>query len=378
MGILAKNGAHWAGAVLLWAATAAGAACAAIPWDKGDMNCSGDVNTFDIDGFILALCFPEAYPLEYPDCDINNADINDDGPEDNCDIDPFRDLLTGGESPENGARGNLHLILSHSNTKPGVPSIPYLDEAGTLYIWAAVDGAVWNGLSLYVVTTYDATASGELYNPWYLGGALTRWEGDSSFVLDPDGNAIALIESSAKGLGNTFETVVDGYILVGELHVGLVPGGEDGFGKIYLAVGPQCITRLGGTCGSDTVVFGPSDAPVPGNNPGAASANPEAYIITEYADCNDNGEHDGFDLGDCDSSVWCSDCNDNGVLDSCDIDPADPDGNGEVSEDTNGNGIPDECEMPIPAVSASGMVVMTLLLLSAGAILMRRRSASVA
>ncbi|MHC4443470.1 MAG: LamG-like jellyroll fold domain-containing protein, partial [Planctomycetota bacterium] len=38
------------------------------------------------------------------------------------------------------------------------------------------------------------------------------------------------------------------------------------------------------------------------------------------------------------------DCNANGVPDDSDIDPADPDGNGQISTDCNGNGMPDECE----------------------------------
>ncbi|HPF37572.1 MAG TPA: FG-GAP repeat protein [Phycisphaerae bacterium] len=44
------------------------------------------------------------------------------------------------------------------------------------------------------------------------------------------------------------------------------------------------------------------------------------------------------------TSVRAQDCNGNGVPDVQDIDPADPDGNGEVSPDCNGNGAPDECE----------------------------------
>jgi hypothetical protein len=42
------------------------------------------------------------------------------------------------------------------------------------------------------------------------------------------------------------------------------------------------------------------------------------------------------------------DCNANGVPDDCDVDPADPDGNEEVSPDCNANGIPDECDFRLP------------------------------
>jgi len=38
------------------------------------------------------------------------------------------------------------------------------------------------------------------------------------------------------------------------------------------------------------------------------------------------------------------DCNNNGVGDACDLDISDPDGNGEVSEDCDMNGVPDECQ----------------------------------
>lgn len=39
------------------------------------------------------------------------------------------------------------------------------------------------------------------------------------------------------------------------------------------------------------------------------------------------------------------DCNNNGVPDAQDIDPADPDGNGEVSTDCDANAVPDECDI---------------------------------
>ncbi|HRW53941.1 MAG TPA: FG-GAP repeat protein [Phycisphaerae bacterium] len=42
-----------------------------------------------------------------------------------------------------------------------------------------------------------------------------------------------------------------------------------------------------------------------------------------------------------------SDCNNNGVDDALDIDPADPDGNGEVSPDCDGNLRPDECDIGV-------------------------------
>ncbi len=61
----------------------------------GDLNCDGEVNALDIEGFILALFDPAQYPIQYPDCDINLADINGDGTIDALDIEEFINLLFG-------------------------------------------------------------------------------------------------------------------------------------------------------------------------------------------------------------------------------------------------------------------------------------------
>jgi len=63
-----------------------------------------------------------------------------------------------------------------------------------------------------------------------------------------------------------------------------------------------------------------------------------------FGDCNNNLVPDHMDLGSCGPGMtWCDDCNTNQVLDGCDIDATDPDGDGWVSPDVNGDGIPDEC-----------------------------------
>ncbi|MBL8879042.1 MAG: hypothetical protein JNG88_07970 [Phycisphaerales bacterium] len=56
---------------------------------RGDTNCDGVVNNFDIHGFVLALSDSQAYASEYPNCDPRSADVNDDGVVNNFDIDPF-------------------------------------------------------------------------------------------------------------------------------------------------------------------------------------------------------------------------------------------------------------------------------------------------
>jgi hypothetical protein len=65
---------------------------------RGDMNCDGAVNAFDIDPFVLALISGpsyEAYYAQFPNCDHLNADINADGAVNAFDIDPFVELLSG-------------------------------------------------------------------------------------------------------------------------------------------------------------------------------------------------------------------------------------------------------------------------------------------
>jgi outer membrane protein assembly factor BamB len=69
--------------------------CAFAQRYPGDLDCSGSVNAFDIDPFVLALTSPAEYAGEFPDCDPLNADINGDGAVDAFDIDAFVDLLTG-------------------------------------------------------------------------------------------------------------------------------------------------------------------------------------------------------------------------------------------------------------------------------------------
>ena len=60
---------------------------------KGDLNCDGAVDTFDIEPFLMALFNPDDYEMAFPDCDISAADTNDDGAVDAFDIEPFLDIL---------------------------------------------------------------------------------------------------------------------------------------------------------------------------------------------------------------------------------------------------------------------------------------------
>ncbi|MFH1746067.1 MAG: FG-GAP-like repeat-containing protein [Planctomycetota bacterium] len=63
---------------------------------KGDMNCDGNVNAYDIDGFICAVSPECDYEGMYPDCDRMLADCNGDGDVNSYDIDSFIALVGGG------------------------------------------------------------------------------------------------------------------------------------------------------------------------------------------------------------------------------------------------------------------------------------------
>ncbi|MBL8880847.1 MAG: hypothetical protein JNG88_17170 [Phycisphaerales bacterium] len=64
-----------------------------------DMNCDGLVNSFDIDGFVLAITDPIAYSALFRECNINNADGNGDGLINSFDIDPFVTCLVNNGCP---------------------------------------------------------------------------------------------------------------------------------------------------------------------------------------------------------------------------------------------------------------------------------------
>jgi cytochrome c peroxidase len=62
----------------------------------GDLNCDGFVTVGDIRPFVLVLSNPEAYAVEYPNCNASAADLNLDGQVTVGDIGAFVELLTAG------------------------------------------------------------------------------------------------------------------------------------------------------------------------------------------------------------------------------------------------------------------------------------------
>lgn len=63
------------------------------PLVRGDLNCDGTVNAFDIEPFLLALFEPSRYVIEFPDCELFLADMNLDSFIDAFDIEPFLNVL---------------------------------------------------------------------------------------------------------------------------------------------------------------------------------------------------------------------------------------------------------------------------------------------
>jgi hypothetical protein len=68
---------------------------AAVLRRRGDLNCDGAIDNFDIDAFVLALSDPPAYEAAFPACFDLLADINRDGLVNNFDIDAFVVLIGG-------------------------------------------------------------------------------------------------------------------------------------------------------------------------------------------------------------------------------------------------------------------------------------------
>lgn len=66
---------------------------------RGDMNCDGRTDNFDIDPFVLAIVSPAAYQAAFPECDMLHGDANADGRFDNFDLDPFVACLIAGGCP---------------------------------------------------------------------------------------------------------------------------------------------------------------------------------------------------------------------------------------------------------------------------------------
>ena len=98
----------------------------------------------------------------------------------------------------------------------------------------------------------------------------------------------------------------------------------------------------------------------PGDLPSSAELDKAIAILEQHMiDWNMST----LERGTMDHSLF-ADCNCNGTADAEDISGGSP--------DANENGVPDECELGIPTLSAWGLVVTALLILGAGVVVIRR------
>ncbi len=77
---------------------------------RGDLNCDGAVDVFDIDPFVLALTDPAGYAAAYPDCPREHADCNGDGAVDAFDVRGMRGRRSATPrrcSPRSARRGGV-------------------------------------------------------------------------------------------------------------------------------------------------------------------------------------------------------------------------------------------------------------------------------
>jgi hypothetical protein len=68
-------------------------------YQPADMDCSGNIDFGDLDGFVLALLDPAGYRAAAPDCVLEAADVNLDGQVDFADIDPFVNCVLAEDCP---------------------------------------------------------------------------------------------------------------------------------------------------------------------------------------------------------------------------------------------------------------------------------------
>jgi hypothetical protein len=79
-----------------WAGALADSSC---PGSRGDANCDGSIDFFDIDPFLTALFDPGGYAASFCGGSICAADTDCSGTSDFFDIDPFLACVFGGCAP---------------------------------------------------------------------------------------------------------------------------------------------------------------------------------------------------------------------------------------------------------------------------------------
>lgn len=242
------------------AVSLAGVADIAQGYPLGDLDCSDSVNMDDVEHFVLALVDPVEYENTHPACDINLADMNQDGNEDGLDIPLFvlEVLDAGPVEPPIGTQ----LAGNSLGEYPHFEYVKAFNEDSTVEL--AVDPNLFPEIigqtgDIYVVEA--KTSGGWLADPSLVdvtsGGPQTEAFGGSTIqentftVVGPYELSSDVYDTNTggnTGLGHGYDMVIDFN------QNGLLDTGDyiDGFGReagLYVvhdtaAAGPLAVTEL--------------------------------------------------------------------------------------------------------------------------------------
>jgi hypothetical protein len=157
---------------------------------RGDLNCDGVVNGYDIDPFVVALTDEAAYHEQYPCCNYGNADCNFDGEVNGYDIDAFVTILTGGPS----------VISAVELAGNPLEVYPYFEYVRAFNVNAPIDLAMDPSRYLGIIGRTADVYVVEKKTP-------AEWEADPALVDVTAGGAATVTFSGGNIEGNTFEIV---------------------------------------------------------------------------------------------------------------------------------------------------------------------------
>ena len=157
---------------------------------RGDLNCDGASNVFDIDAFVLAMTDLTAYYAQYPCCTHMNADCNFDGAVNVFDIDPFVVILTGGPAI-------IHPIELAGNP---LAEYPHFEYVRAFHVNAPISLAIDPSRHVFIIgRTADVYVVEKK--------SADQWAVDPTLVDVTAGGAMTVTFSGGNIQGNTFQIV---------------------------------------------------------------------------------------------------------------------------------------------------------------------------
>jgi len=208
------------------------------------------------------------------------------------------------------------------------PDLPFFGDEGDIFFVKSVDGGTSWGLP--VLVTQPPYNSGHQYAPWIdvkPNGVIDVAWYSSGLIEGPYPLTWGVLMTQSRDAGATWATP----LVVSDVWTRSPrnPFATTGWLGEYLALVVDSTCAHLGWAQARIDTLGDIYYDRIGNS--------------VFLDCNGNGIPDHLDLPACGGAPWCQDCNGNQVLDGCDIDPSDPDGDGRVSLDVDGDLVPDEC-----------------------------------